>query len=293
MTPPTAQPSWDGVLVRFGEIGIKSAPVRARMLARLGENLLNQMVRRSIEGDVETRGSRVFMLGPDPGALLDAAVHTFGVVSASPVRRVAPTMAAILAAAPEIALRRNWSSFAIRARREGNQEFSSQEVGIQAGSAVYKAAEAAGRTPKVDLKKPDLELHIDVRQDACYIFLDETEGPGGIPVSTQGKVVALLRNRNDALAAWFLLRRGCAVAPAGTIDEALVSHLAGWGLSRPRWGQPEEAATSWDALALCSGETLGEPLAAIGSGTLPILRPLHGLDPEERKRWMRRSGLES
>lgn len=263
------------------------------MLARLAENLLNQMVRRRIEGDVETRGSRLFLLGPDPAALLDAAARTFGVVSASPVRRVAPTMEAILAAAPEIALRRPWSSFAIRARREGNQGFSSQEVGIQAGSAVYKAAEAAGRTPKVNLSKPDLELHIDVRQDACYLFLDATEGPGGIPVSTQGKVVALLRNRNDALAAWFLLRRGCAVAPAGTMDDALVAHLAGWGLSRPRWGAPEEAATSWDALALCSGETIADPIAPIGSGALPVLRPLYGLDPDERDRWMRRSGLEA
>src|ERR1051326_603934 len=42
---PSAAPPPDGVLVRFGEIGIKSAPVRRRMVERLRANLLDQMER--------------------------------------------------------------------------------------------------------------------------------------------------------------------------------------------------------------------------------------------------------
>ncbi len=291
LTPPGAQPIWDGVLVRFGEIGIKSSSVRARMVSRLRSNLMDQMLRRKTEGDVEVRGSRLWMRGADTDALLDAAVHTFGVVSASPVRRVAPTMEALVAAAPPLALSRPWTRFAIRARREGNQEFSSQDVGIQAGSAVFRAAEAAGRKPKVDLKSPEFELHIDVRQDAAYIFLDGAEGPGGIPTATQGKVVCTLRDRNDALAAWFMLRRGCSVAPAGNVDPALLSHLRGWGLSKPIGSDVPEAAMTWKAMAIASGETLDQPVAPPVAGGMPVLRPLYGLDPEERARWMLRSGL--
>ncbi len=290
MTPTTA-PHWDGVLVRFGEIGIKSTPVRMRMLGRLRQNLMDQMVRRKLEGDVEIRGARLWMMGPDPAALLETAVHTFGVVSGSLVRRVAPKLDAIVAAAPPLALTKPWTRFAIRARREGQQGFTSQDVAIQAGSAVHVAATAAGRTPKVDLTKPELELHIDVRADGAYLFLDEAAGPGGIPTATQGKVVAWLRNRNDGLAAWFMLRRGCAVAPAGEVDARVATTLRAWGLSKTHAGTVEQAADDWHAMALSSGETLGEPIAPAAS-TLPVLRPLYGLDPAERDIWMKRSGLE-
>jgi len=73
-----------GVLVRFGEIGIKSAPVRRSMLERLRQNLLESMLRAGVEGDVRTVGSRLWMAGPVPDALARAACRTFGVVSASP-----------------------------------------------------------------------------------------------------------------------------------------------------------------------------------------------------------------
>ncbi|HLF16418.1 MAG TPA: hypothetical protein VI796_03175, partial [Candidatus Thermoplasmatota archaeon] len=51
-----AGPTWDGVLVRFGELGIKSAPVRRRMLERLRANLLDAMEREGVEGDVRKVG---------------------------------------------------------------------------------------------------------------------------------------------------------------------------------------------------------------------------------------------
>jgi thiamine biosynthesis protein ThiI len=292
-TPPTAA-SWDGVLVRFGEIGLKSSPVRMRMLRRLRSNLLDQMLRAQVEGDVELRGSRVWMVGPDGDKLLEVATRTFGVVSASPVRKVAPTLEAVCAAAPLLALAvaRPWTSFAIRARRDGQHTFSSQDVAIQAGSAVHKAATAAGRKPKVDLGKPDLEVHIDVRPDAAYLFLEDKAGPGGIPTATQGKVACALRTRNDALAAWLMLRRGCAVAPADGPDPRLVAHLRLWGLSKSLGGSVAEAAGHWHAAATCSGATLSDPDALAPSPPgLPRLLPLLGLDPEERALWMRRSGL--
>ena len=69
----------DGVLVRFGEIGIKSPPVRQAMLRRLRDNLLLGMEREKAEGDVFLLYSREagkfvhagfvvdVMGGPQPG----------------------------------------------------------------------------------------------------------------------------------------------------------------------------------------------------------------------------------
>src|SRR5688572_3284768 len=207
-----------GVLVRFGESGIKSARVSRAMVVRLRRNLLEALLRSGSEGDVKALGSRLWMVGPDLSRLLRAATHTFGVVSASPCEVVPATVDSISAGASRLALERPWATFAIRATREGKHPFTSQDLAAQVGSAVWRAAQAAGRTPKVDLGKPDLEVHVDVRQDRAYLSTESREGPGGIPISTQGTVVMLLSDANSFVSAWLLMRRGCSLIPVHAGD---------------------------------------------------------------------------
>lgn len=300
--------AWDGVLVRFGEIGIKSAPVRRQMLERLRGNLLDLMEQGGVEGDVQPSGSRLWMMGPDVPALVRVATHTFGVVSASPCRRVPPTLASILEEAPKLALAYSWGSFAIRARREGQHPFTSQDVNVQAGSAVYRAAQAAGRNPKVDLTAPEFALDIDVRQGHAYLFTEHHEGPGGIPMGTQGKVLALVSDPNSFLSAWLMMRRGCAVVPlhagtTGSLPVDAVEAMASWGFPRTvevlplckgKIAKPvllaaaAEVARERRATALVTGEDLA---SALCTAPLPVLRPVCGLDVAERDRWMARIGL--
>jgi adenylyl- and sulfurtransferase ThiI len=302
-----ADPKPDGVLVRFGEIGIKSAPVRRQMVERLRQNLLDGLLRDGVEGDVRALGSRLWMVGPDAAALGDVACRTFGVVSASPCRVVRADLAAIGEVAAQMALARDWATFAIRATREGTHPFSSQDVQVSAGSAVWKAAQAAGRTPKVALGHPDLEVHVDIRQDKAYLFTDRREGPGGIPVATQGKVVMCLSDADSLVAAWLLMRRGCRVLPVHVgrldgLDPAAVAALRRWGLSDAvvvfqSAGKVSKAtvlqaagrlALESGAPAVATGDTLH---SALGTPRLPVLRPLCGLLPAERDRWAARIGL--
>ncbi len=299
MTADSPGPNWHGVIVRFGEIGIKSAPVRSAMLERLRANLVDGLLRHGVEGDVQRRGARLWMAGPDADALCTVATETFGVVSASPCLVVHAKMDAVCQAAAALGLTRNWGTFAIRARREGTHPFSSQDVQVQAGSAVFKAAEAAGRKPKVQLTQPDFELHIDIRQDKAYLFTEERQGPGGLPVGSQGKLVLLLSDEASCVAAWLLMRRGCRIVPVhagdtGSLPVDAVATLA-------RWGMPAEV----DLLPICTGKVpkrvlleaacliahekhadavaTGEDLASdlLLGLSVPILRPVCGLDPGE------------
>ena len=180
----------DGILVRFGEIGIKSPPVRRAMLERLRRNLLAGMERSNVEGDVSSLGSRLWMVGPDVAGLAAVAGRTFGIVSFSASRRVTSDMASMERAACEEALAvPAWKSFAVRAHREGSHPYTSQEVAIRCG---------AKRPDKVDLGDPDLELSIDVRGAQAFVFTRSMEGPGGLPVGAQGAVVALLETPADS-----------------------------------------------------------------------------------------------
>ena len=266
----------DGILVRFGEIGIKSPPVRRAMLERLRRNLLAGMERSNVEGDVSSLGSRLWMVGPDVAGLAAVAGRTFGIVSFSASRRVTSDMASMERAACEEALAvPAWKSFAVRAHREGSHPYTSQEVAIRCGAAIQAAARGAKRPDKVDLGDPDLELSIDVRGAQAFVFTRSMEGPGGLPVGAQGAVVALLETPADSAAAWLMLRRGCTVHGVG----AGAGRLPMWGLATARpgaWPEVLYEAGRLRAAAVVVGDGLTAPPREAG---LPILRPLAGLDP--------------
>jgi thiamine biosynthesis protein ThiI len=295
--------AFDGVLVRFGEIGIKSPQVRSQMLERLRRNLLSQMEHAGVEGNVERRGARLWMAGPDVTRLAETAARTFGVVSASPVVSVPSTLEAMSAAAVPLALARPWKSFAVRARREGSHAFSSQDIGVRLGSDIFLAAQAAGRPGRVDLTNPEFTLDVDVRAGEAYLFTDTLAGPGGLPIGSQGRVVALLSDEASMVAAWLVMRRGCEVFPmhagdGGPIQPWLVA-LANWGLARsativPASGKAAmfaaaaQVAREHDATAIVTGETLDSRFV---EAPMPVLRPVCGLDAREYARCRDRIGL--
>jgi thiamine biosynthesis protein ThiI len=304
--------AWDGVLVRFGEIGIKSAPVRRQMLQRLRQNIEDSLLRRRIEGHVAAYSSRIWMTGGGAGgadALVDVAIHTMGVVSASPCVVVHSDMETMGKAAAELALAREWTSFAVRADRTGEHTFSSNDVGREVGSAIYVAAEAAGRAPKVDLSNPDLAVHADVRDDKAWLFVDKIAGAGGLPVGSQGKVVALLSDTASAISAWMMMRRGCTVIPVhagdmGSSPLEILEPIWAWGLPEDITLLPVCSGTvakrtlldtavmiahETGAQAVVTGDKLDSHLDMVEGET--ILRPVCGLDPEELARWQQRIGL--
>ena len=100
----------------------------------------------------------------------------------------------------------NKKSFAIRATRTGNHDFTSQDIAIIVGNAVVKETKAS-----VDLNNPDFELFIEVRQEYTYIFIEKYAGPGGMPVGSQGCVLSLIDTKKDILASWYLMKRGCKI----------------------------------------------------------------------------------
>lgn len=298
----------DGVLARFGEVGIKSPPVRRQMLGRLQQMMVDAVQRRGLDAKISLIHSRVWLQGDDVDALLDIATKTFGVVSASPCKLITADMDDMCAAASEEALRHEWDTFAIQARREGNHEYSSKDVGMTVGSAVFKAAEAAGRAPKVDLSNPDVAISLDIRDNRCYMHTQSFDGPGGLPLGSQGRVVCLVSDVNSFVSAWLMMRRGCKVilvhaGHTGSLPD--MDAIQAWG-----------APTDVDLLPICQGFVdksvlleaaweLGKRLKAdalvVGDDLeselvvlpgVPILRPVCGLARSDVEKLAARIGLD-
>jgi thiamine biosynthesis protein ThiI len=213
-------PAPDIVVVRFGEIGIKSGKVRGQMLDRLAENVEHILDDRGIAGTLERRWSRILVRPPErestdfsPDEAARAVSDTFGVVSTRPAITVPADQAAIRTAARSLAADHpHGATFAVRAHRAGAAEehpFTSQELEREIGAAV---GEATGAT--VDLDDPDATYRLEVRDQEAFVSAREYDGSGGLPVGTQGKTVLLFSGGLDSpVAAWELLKRGLEVIP--------------------------------------------------------------------------------
>ena len=204
----------DTVLVRHGDVGVKSGKVQSEMERRLRNNLAAMLDARDVDADVERRWSRLLVHAEaeSVAAATDAAADTFGVRSASPAVVVEPEMdrirSALADAAPELS---DGGTFAVRARRaDKSRPFTSEDVEREGGEAVWNAVD----DPEVDLEDPDLTFYVEVRESEAFVFAEKQPGPGGLPLGSQARVVALVSGGIDSpVATWELMKRGSPVVP--------------------------------------------------------------------------------
>jgi thiamine biosynthesis protein ThiI len=147
-----------------------------------------------------------------PWALVRERLGTvFGVANFSRVHAVGPDLDALKAAAVEATRGRGFASFAVRTRRSWKGfPLLSTEVDREVGGAIRQATGAA-----VDLDAPELTVHVEVLKDRILYSLEREPGPGGFPVGSAGRVLALLSGGIDSpVAAWRMMKRGCTVVLA-------------------------------------------------------------------------------
>ncbi len=199
-------------LVRYGEIAVKGKGTRARMVRLLERNIAAALRHRGVEGfRVWSRDARVFVEVPDgDGARASEALsRVFGIVSYSPVVRVRHGgLTDIVSRGVELFSHHvRGRSFRVRARRSGREPFTSKDVEKALGAALLEAG--AGR---VDLENPEVTVYVEVRGEEAYFYTEVLEGPGGLPLGSEGRVLALVSGGIDSpVAAWMMMRRGAEV----------------------------------------------------------------------------------
>ena len=199
----------DTVVIRYSEIGLKSKRVRRRFEAKLIQNIKTAFEK---EGVVYSRvlkaGARIIARTSDPSAQ-EVVGSIPGVRSLSPALEVGAEIEEIKKSAIDLLLGGS-GPFAVRAQRiTKGFPLTSLEINRVVGSAIQKRT---GRP--VDLNSPHQEIGIEVVGNRAYIFTERVTGPGGLPVSTQGRVVSLLSGGIDsAVATWLMLKRGADVTP--------------------------------------------------------------------------------
>lgn len=96
-------------------------------------------------------------------------------------------------------------SFCVRAKRLGEHEFSSLELEQYVGGGLNQNVESA----RVQLKKPDVTVRIEVKHDKLLIVTDRHEGLGGFPIATQEDVLSLMSGGFDSgVASYQMIKKG-------------------------------------------------------------------------------------
>lgn len=191
------------ILVRYGELALKSKSVRRRFEKRLVRNIRSALGEKA---EVRLTYSRIMIKTKND----DALKRVFGIVSFSHCNVIDAKMDKILDLGLSVAKSeiKKGNVFAVKTNRVGKHIFTSDDINKKLGALIV---EKLGN--KVNLSKPDKTIFVEVRDKKTYVYSDVIKGPGGLPVGVGGKVVVLLENKDSLSAAWIALKRGCEIIP--------------------------------------------------------------------------------
>ena len=254
-------------LIRYGELALKNE--RARSFFE--RCLVNNIKDKSPKAKVTRERGRIFVEGN-----AKCLSTTFGIVSYSEAKKCEPTLKEIEKHVMKTKIK-STETFAIRVNRAWKQfPLKGQELEAHLGSIVAKQTKA-----KVDLSAPDKTIFVEVRKTSAYLFLEKLPGPGGLPVGSGGKVLALIKNKRDLLACWMLMKRGCkpiiltkniGVKPL----EQYAPRMKVYKDSNANIQKAKQLAKREKAKAIVTGDKLG-----VYDDDILILRPLVGFTSTE------------
>lgn len=201
------------ILLRYGELGLKGEN-RVEFVRRLRRNVRACLKAQDASGEVFSLGQRVYVRTEYVDEVLEPLSRVFGLVSLSPVAEVPRDMDAIAEACVQLARDAGVGpgvTYRVQARRvDKSFPIISPEIKRLAGEAINRALGG-----KVDLSdQADVTIGVEVSHQGALVFGRVIPAPGGLPLGSEGRVVALISGGIDSpVAAWMMMKRGCGVIP--------------------------------------------------------------------------------
>ena len=196
------------MMIRYGELSTKGKN-RMRFINKLKRNIQDVL---SIYPDVKVVAERdrghVYLNGTDYQPVAESLKQIFGIQNFSPSYKIEKSVPTLVAAVQELMgdIYKEGMTFKVSARRsDHNFELDSRDLNLTLGDAVFDAFDYA----KVSMKEPDINLRVEIREEAAYLSYETIKGAGGLPVGTSGKGMLMLSGGIDSPVAGYLaLKRG-------------------------------------------------------------------------------------
>lgn len=216
------------IIIRYSEIALKAKYTRKTFENILIKNIKNTLKTKNIPHKIEKQYGRIYLYTKKINTTIKILQKIFGIKNISPAIKTKSNINDITKKSVEVLkekIKKN-QTFALRVTREGKHEYTSQDIAVQVGDAIVKNTKA-----KVNLTKPDHTLYIEIRKENTFLFEKKIPCPGGLPLGTQGNILAITTKKETILAAWYLMRRGCNIVFITTdkkIEKTIQNFLKKW-----------------------------------------------------------------
>ncbi|BDC36152.1 MAG: hypothetical protein EF806_02675 [Candidatus Methanoliparum thermophilum] len=186
-------------LIRYDELALKSDYVRKKWEDQLVKSIKSRIKSCNIRRE---RGRIWVYSGEDISSKLGKipGIHSFSLCYPCTLDDLKDNLLEFV----ERSLK-DEKTFALRVKRIGDHNFTSQDVARQMGAIIQENYPFLS----VDLENPEKEIFIEIRDRDCYLFDDIIKGVGGLPEGVEGSVLGCLSSELDLLACWMMIKRGC------------------------------------------------------------------------------------
>ena len=196
------------LMVRFGELSTKGKN-KKDFIARLAKNIKNSL--KEFEGltfDVKYDHIYVDLNGMDYHKPVEVLQDVSGIRAISLVYKVDKDIEIIKSSCLELVKTLSGKTFKVNCKRADKQfPLVSDEIVRKVAPVILKNTEL-----KVDVHNPDINLSIEVRGEATYIFTQTFPGAGGYPLGVGGKAMLMMSGGIDSpVAAYLMMKRGVTI----------------------------------------------------------------------------------
>nr|WP_242551271.1 tRNA uracil 4-sulfurtransferase ThiI [Enterococcus hulanensis] len=214
-------------MVRYGELSTKGKNRRS-FIMRLAQNVRGALAEfPDLKIHADRDRMHILLNGEDSRLVLPKLEKVFGIQNFSPSIRVEKSLDALKQMTQQIMkeVYTGRETFKITAKRSDHQfELDSQELQQFLGDAVMDVCPDI----KAQMKRPDINLRVEIRRDGAYLSYETIKGAGGLPVGTSGRGMLMLSGGIDSPVAGYLaMKRGVEIeavhfaSPPYTSEQAL------------------------------------------------------------------------
>ena len=200
--------TYSEIMIRYGELSTKGKN-RMRFINKLRNNIQDVLsIYPAVKVTADRDRAHAYLHGTDYEPVAESLKQVFGIQNFSPVYKIEKSVPALKAAVQGIMkeIYKDGLTFKISSKRSDHTfELDSRELNQTLGGTVFEAIP----TIQAQMKKPDINLQVEIREEAAYISYETIKGAGGLPVGTSGKGMLMLSGGIDSPVAGYLaLKRG-------------------------------------------------------------------------------------
>lgn len=196
------------IMVRYGELSTKGKN-RNFFINRLATNVKKTLIDHP-EIKVQANRDRMHLKlnGADSDVVIPRLKLVFGIQNFSPSVQVEKSIAAITDCAQTIMkeIYTGKESFKVTTKRSDHAfEQDTNQMNVTLGDAILDIFPDI----KIQMKKPDINLRVEIREEGAYLSYETIQGAGGLPVGSSGKAMLMLSGGIDSPVAGYLtMKRG-------------------------------------------------------------------------------------